>query len=139
VFIARALAQNASILLMDEPFSGVDVPSQEAILDILDKLREQCVTVLVSTHDLNLAMERFDQLALLNHALIALGRHARWSLRPRWPLPTAARRCGVVKITPWFWATSAAAGKEKVTMNNVLDLLIEPLRYPFMVRGCWLR
>jgi manganese/iron transport system ATP-binding protein len=73
VFIARALAQNASILLMDEPFSGVDVPSQEAILDILDRLREQCVTVLVSTHDLNLAMERFDQLALLNHALIAYG------------------------------------------------------------------
>ena len=73
VFIARALAQTASILLMDEPFSGVDVPSQEAILDILDRLREQGVTVLVSTHDLNLAFERFDRLALLNHALIAFG------------------------------------------------------------------
>jgi manganese/iron transport system ATP-binding protein len=73
VFIARALAQNASILLMDEPFSGVDVPSQEAILEILDGLREQGVTVLVSTHDLNLAVERFDRLALLNHRLIAYG------------------------------------------------------------------
>jgi manganese/iron transport system ATP-binding protein len=73
VFIARALAQNASILLMDEPFSGVDVPSQEAILEILDGLRQQNVTVLVSTHDLNLAVERFDRLALLNHRLIAYG------------------------------------------------------------------
>jgi len=73
VFIARALAQNASILLMDEPFSGVDVPSQEVILEILDGLRDQGVTVLVSTHDLNLAVERFDQLALLNHRLIAYG------------------------------------------------------------------
>lgn len=73
VFIARALAQNATILLMDEPFSGVDVPSQEAILGILDELRHQGVTVLVSTHDLNLAVERFDRLALLNRALIAYG------------------------------------------------------------------
>jgi ABC-type Mn2+/Zn2+ transport system ATPase subunit len=73
VFIARALAQDASILLMDEPFSGVDVPSQEAILQILDGLRELGVTVLVSTHDLNLAVERFDRLALLNHRLIAVG------------------------------------------------------------------
>jgi len=73
VFIARALAQEATILLMDEPFSGVDAPSQEAILDILGRLRDQGVTVLVSTHDLNLAMERFDKLALLNRHLIAYG------------------------------------------------------------------
>jgi manganese/iron transport system ATP-binding protein len=73
VFIARALAQEATILLMDEPFSGVDTPSQEAILEILDRLRQQAVTVLVSTHDLNMAVERFDRLALLNRKLIAYG------------------------------------------------------------------
>ena len=73
VFIARALAQEATLLLMDEPFSGVDTPSQEAILAILELLREQGVTVLVSTHDLNLAVERFDRLALLNGQLIAYG------------------------------------------------------------------
>jgi manganese/iron transport system ATP-binding protein len=73
VFIARALAQEATILLMDEPFTGVDAPSQEAILDILDRLREQGVTVLVSTHDLSLAVERFDRLALLNRRMIAYG------------------------------------------------------------------
>ncbi|HSR33362.1 MAG TPA: metal ABC transporter ATP-binding protein [Anaerolineae bacterium] len=73
VFIARALAQEATILLMDEPFSGVDAPSQEAILEILDRLRRQEVTVLVSTHDLTMAVERFDRLALLNQRLIAYG------------------------------------------------------------------
>jgi manganese/iron transport system ATP-binding protein len=73
VFIARALAQEATILLMDEPFSGVDAPSQEAILEILDHLRDQAVTLLVSTHDLNLAVERFDRLALLNRQLVAYG------------------------------------------------------------------
>jgi len=73
VFIARALAQEASILLMDEPFTGVDAPSTEAILEIIDRLRDHNVTVLVSTHDLNLAVERFDRLALLNRQLIAYG------------------------------------------------------------------
>lgn len=73
VFIARALAQEATILLMDEPFSGVDTPSQEAVLEILDDLHVQGVTVLVSTHDLTLAVERFDRLALLNRQLIAYG------------------------------------------------------------------
>jgi ABC-type Mn2+/Zn2+ transport system ATPase subunit len=73
VFIARALAQEATILLMDEPFSGVDSPSQEAILEILEHLRDQGVTLLVSTHDLNLAVERFDRLALLNRRLVAFG------------------------------------------------------------------
>jgi manganese/iron transport system ATP-binding protein len=73
VFIARALAQEATILLMDEPFSGVDAPSQEGVLMILERLHRQSVTVLVSTHDLNLAVERFDRLALLNKELVAYG------------------------------------------------------------------
>ncbi|MGD8623600.1 MAG: metal ABC transporter ATP-binding protein [Anaerolineae bacterium] len=73
VFIARALAQEASILLMDEPFSGVDAPSQEGILEILERLHRRGVTVLVSTHDINLAVERFDRLALLNGHLVAYG------------------------------------------------------------------
>jgi ABC-type Mn2+/Zn2+ transport system ATPase subunit len=73
VFIARALAQEATILLMDEPFSGVDRPSQEAVMEILESLQQQGVTVLVSTHDLTLAVERFDRLALLNRQLVAYG------------------------------------------------------------------
>lgn len=73
VFLARALAQEPHILLMDEPFTGVDAATQEATLDLLDQLRQQNVTVMVSTHDLNLASTRFDQVLLLNHDLIAVG------------------------------------------------------------------
>jgi manganese/iron transport system ATP-binding protein/manganese/zinc/iron transport system ATP- binding protein len=73
VFLARALAQEPHILLMDEPFTGVDIVTQEATLQILDSLRQQAVTVLVSTHDLNLAARRFDLTALINHRLIAFG------------------------------------------------------------------
>jgi manganese/iron transport system ATP-binding protein len=73
VFVARALAQEATILLMDEPFAGVDSPSQEAILEILGQLRVQGITVLLSTHDLNLAADRFDKLALINRRLFAFG------------------------------------------------------------------
>jgi ABC-type Mn2+/Zn2+ transport system ATPase subunit len=73
VFIARALARHADVLLLDEPFSGVDAEAQTAILDILDDLHHQGVTVLLSTHDLQLATTRFDRLLLLNHRLLADG------------------------------------------------------------------
>jgi len=73
VFLAQALAQGAELVLLDEPLSGLDVPSQEAIFSILDELRTSGVTTLVATHDLNLAAERFDQILLLNRRLVALG------------------------------------------------------------------
>ena len=73
VFLARALAQEPHILLMDEPFSGVDVVTQEATLKLLDDLRKDQVTAMISTHDLNLAASKFDLMLLLNHYLIAFG------------------------------------------------------------------
>jgi manganese/iron transport system ATP-binding protein len=73
VFIARALAQEAELLLMDEPLTGLDLPSQEAIFEILNVVQETGVTVLVATHDLNLAAERFDRVMLINKRLIAFG------------------------------------------------------------------
>ena len=72
-FLARSLAQEPHILLMDEPFTGVDVTTQEASLRLLDHLQKREVTTLVSTHDLNLAASRFDLVLLLNHRLIAYG------------------------------------------------------------------
>ncbi|MFZ4662833.1 MAG: zinc ABC transporter ATP-binding protein AztA [Caldilineaceae bacterium] len=73
VFLARALAQEAELLLLDEPLTGLDLPSQEAILGLLAELRQQGVTVLVATHDLNQAAEHFAKVMLLNRRLIALG------------------------------------------------------------------
>ena len=74
VFIARALAQEAELILMDEPFTGLDVKSQEDIFGILEMLRQRLVTVMVATHDLNLAAEHFDRLMLLNQKIIGFGR-----------------------------------------------------------------
>ena len=73
VFIAQALAQEAELMLMDEPLTGLDVKSQESIFAVLDKLRGHQVTILVATHDLNLAAERFDRLMLLNRQLLGFG------------------------------------------------------------------
>ena len=71
VFIARALAQEAELLLLDEPLAGLDMPSQEKIFDALAGLRPDGVTVLVATHDLDLAAERFDRVMLLNRRIVA--------------------------------------------------------------------
>jgi manganese/iron transport system ATP-binding protein len=73
VFIARALAQEAELLLLDEPLTGLDLPGQDSLFEILDSLRPDGVTVLVATHDLNLAVERFDRVMLLNGRLVAFG------------------------------------------------------------------
>lgn len=71
VFLARALAQEAELLLLDEPLNGLDIPTQEAIIGILDDLRQDGVTVLLATHDLDMAAERFDRIMLLNRRIIA--------------------------------------------------------------------
>jgi ABC-type Mn2+/Zn2+ transport system ATPase subunit len=73
VFLARAVAQEPHILLMDEPFTGVDVTTQETTLNLLDTLRDRQVTAIISTHDLNLASNRFDYILLLNKRVIAFG------------------------------------------------------------------
>jgi ABC-type Mn2+/Zn2+ transport system ATPase subunit len=72
-FLARALAQQPHILLMDEPFTGVDFRTQEVTLSLLDHLKAQQVTVMVATHDLNLASEHFELVLLLNRRLVAYG------------------------------------------------------------------
>lgn len=60
-------------MLMDEPLTGLDAPSQEDIFGVLDALRQRGVTVMIATHDLDLAAERFDRVMLLNHRLLGLG------------------------------------------------------------------
>jgi len=73
MFIARALAQEAELMLMDEPLTGLDMPAQEDIFRILNELRHRQVTVMMATHDLNLATERFDRVILLNKRLLGIG------------------------------------------------------------------
>jgi manganese/iron transport system ATP-binding protein len=73
MFIARALAQEAELMVMDEPLTGLDVPSQEGLLNVLDRLKREKVTVMVATHNLDQAASHFDRILLLNHRLVAFG------------------------------------------------------------------
>jgi manganese/iron transport system ATP-binding protein len=87
VFIARALAQEAEIVLMDEPLTGLDVKSQNDIFTLMRGLTERGVTLLVSTHDLDVAAERFGRIMLLNRTIVAFGTKAE-VMRPELLLPT---------------------------------------------------
>jgi manganese/zinc/iron transport system ATP- binding protein len=73
VFLARALAQDAQLYLMDEPFAGVDAATERAIVDLLRDLRAQGRTVLAVHHDLQTVPEYFDHVLLLNMRLVAAG------------------------------------------------------------------
>ena len=73
VFLARALAQNPHILLLDEPFTGVDASTQETTMNLLEDLHEKGVTSMVSTHDLNMAATRFSKVLLINRKIISYG------------------------------------------------------------------
>lgn len=73
IFLARALAQNASIYFMDEPFQGVDATTERAIINILKSLREAGKTVIVVHHDLQTVPEYFDWVTFLNVKKIATG------------------------------------------------------------------
>ncbi|WP_139367512.1 metal ABC transporter ATP-binding protein [Bacillus alkalicellulosilyticus] len=73
VFIARALAQEADLFFLDEPFVGIDITSEEIIVDILKDLKENHKTVFVVHHDLSKVEQYFDQIMLVNKELIAYG------------------------------------------------------------------
>lgn len=73
VFLARALAQDARLYFMDEPFVGVDAATERAIIDLLNELKTEGKTVLVVHHDLATVKEYFDWVMLLNVRLIDFG------------------------------------------------------------------
>ncbi len=73
VFLARALAQDARIYFMDEPFAGVDAATEQAIVALLRDLRTSGKTVLVVHHDLQTARRYFDHVLLLNMRIVAVG------------------------------------------------------------------
>ncbi len=73
VFLARALAQGSDILLLDEPFAGVDAATERAILDVLERAKQAGKTLVVVHHDLSTAAEYFDKLILIKQRLYAYG------------------------------------------------------------------
>ena len=74
VFLARALIQQADLYFMDEPFKGVDVQTEKAIIQLLKELKDQGKTVIVVHHDLQTVSDYFDWVTLINLRVIACGR-----------------------------------------------------------------
>jgi manganese/iron transport system ATP-binding protein len=73
VFLARALAQDSRVILLDEPFTGVDVNTEDAIVKLLRSLRDEGRVMLVSTHNLGSVPEFCDRTVLLNRTVLAYG------------------------------------------------------------------
>jgi len=73
VFLARALAQDSRVILLDEPFTGVDVKTEAAIIDLLGSLRDEGRVMLVSTHNLGSVPEFCDRTVLIKGTVIASG------------------------------------------------------------------
>lgn len=73
VFLARALAQEGRVILLDEPFTGVDVRTEEAIITLLRELRDESVLMLVSTHNLGSVPRFCDRAVLINRTVLAAG------------------------------------------------------------------
>ena len=76
VFLARALAQEGEVILLDEPFTGVDVNTEEQIIELLRSLRDEGRVILVSTHNLGSVPEFCDRAVLLNQTVLAAGKTA---------------------------------------------------------------
>jgi len=73
VFLARALAQESKVMLLDEPFTGVDVKTENSIIALLRELRKAGYVILVSTHNLGSVPEFCDQVVLINRTVLAHG------------------------------------------------------------------
>ena len=76
VFLARAIAQSADLLLLDEPFNNVDRQTEAIIFEIFAELKAQQKAILVISHDLSETLNNYDQLLLLNKTLVASGSQA---------------------------------------------------------------
>ncbi|NMG05519.1 metal ABC transporter ATP-binding protein [Brasilonema sp. UFV-L1] len=72
-FFARALAQQGTVLLLDEPFTGVDIKTEKTMIDLLLELRDMGHTILISTHDLASITTFCDQVVLINRTILAYG------------------------------------------------------------------
>ncbi len=73
VFLARALAKEAELLILDEPFTGVDQKTESIMFDIFNELKAQAKILLIITHDLSKTLDNYDQLLLLNKHVVAKG------------------------------------------------------------------
>ncbi len=74
VFVARGILQEAEIVILDEPFVGIDMKSESQIMTIIKEWKAQGKTIIIVHHDLNKVYDYFDELVILNHGIVASGK-----------------------------------------------------------------
>ena len=147
-----ALAQEAVIVLLDEPLTGLDAPSQGIMLRLVEELHGRGITILVATHDLQQAADQFPLVALLNHRLVAFGTPGQSRPRPFSSRRTGARCTSSTPIratgrsptpavgwrAPACRPANSAARPRSSRRRNPMELVhwfTDPLAYDFMVRA----
>ena len=110
--LARALVADPQLLLLDEPFNGLDRPNRESLLDLIRELRAQGRTVVVSTHDLEIAREVCSHVMLLDTKMVAFG-----------TLETALT---LENLEATFHDTTVDLGETKVTTRHEIETELEP-------------
>ncbi|MCB9478419.1 MAG: metal ABC transporter ATP-binding protein [Deltaproteobacteria bacterium] len=108
VFIARALAQQADMMILDEPFTGIDAQTEKALFELIERLSRDGKTLLIVNHDLSL-LDRFDFVILLNGAIIAAGP------------PEVAATAENVRLT-YQGAMAAAGYAEQLLREGTIDV-----------------
>jgi manganese/iron transport system ATP-binding protein len=103
VLVARALALRPAILLLDEPFTGLDIPTQELLTELFVDLSRDSTSVLMTTHDLAAAMYTCSRVCLLNRTVVAIGTPEQLRLADPW-----MRTFGVGANSPLLKAVGAA-------------------------------
>jgi iron/zinc/copper transport system ATP-binding protein len=73
VFVARAIVQNADVIILDEPFVGIDMKSENDIMEILKQWRDAGKAIIVVHHDLNKVTDYFDNLVIVNRGIVSAG------------------------------------------------------------------
>ena len=124
VLIARALAQNADILLLDEAFSAVDVGAQEDIMQLINSINLDGKTVLIATHDINNLEEKFDEVLCLNRHCCAFGD------------PSEVLTEEVIQE---MYGSHNAMFKNHFKIITellmIIEYILEPFKYDFMIRS----
>lgn len=108
-FLARALTQDADLVLMDEPMAGVDATTEAAVMGVLDELRSRGRTVVVVHHDLQTVADRFDWVALVQVRIVASGPVGE-TLTPEALRRAYGGAVGVAAAGGGVWATSGDGG-----------------------------
>ena len=104
VLVARCVAARPRLILLDEPFNGLDQPNREALLSIITDLKDQGISLIISTHDLVLAQETCEQAALLAGRQIAFGPRDDCS----WPATSTRPTAATARLGCWGFAPARA-------------------------------